>query len=167
MSEAIPGKPIDVKTMGSDLVNLTKNVINGVMNDFTPKILSHFQAIQKNGIQGRIVYTILEELDDDFDTEVSIDDEDMTLAEAIDKIQRKSGHFPTAPKKDKSTSTIQEYNAAIFFEYKDEDMGTMEKNSFERVGRKIVSKIKKLGYTATVTSPGMGRVDITITGKKE
>jgi hypothetical protein len=167
LSVAIPGKPVEKTTVGSDLVALTKDVIGGVMNDFTPKILEHFQAINNNGIQGRIVYTILDELDDDFDTEVSIDDEDMTLAEAIEKIQKKSGHFPTAPKKDKSTSTSQEYNASIFFEYADEDMGTKEKNSFERVGRKIVSKIKKLGYTATVTSPGMGRVDITITGKKE
>jgi hypothetical protein len=149
------------------LVALTKDVIGGVMNDFTPKILEHFQAINNNGIQGRIVYTILDELDDDFDTEVTLGDEDMTLAEAIDIIQKRSKQFPTVPKKDKSTSTSQEYNASIFFEYTDVDMGTNEKNSFERVGRKIVKQIKNLGYTATLTSPGMGRVDITITGKKE
>jgi hypothetical protein len=167
LSVAIPGKPIEKTTVGSDLVALTKDVIGGVMNDFTPKILEHFQALLQKGIQGRIVYTILEELEEDFDSDVTFNDEDMTLAEVITKIQKQTNEFKAAPQKSNSTSTLQEYNAAINFEYTDEDMGTKEKNSFERVGRKIISKLKKQGYTATLTSPGMGRVDITITGKKE
>jgi hypothetical protein len=164
---AIPGKPIKQNTKGSDFQTLTKNVIGGVMNEFSPLILQYFQSIQKNGIKGRITYKISEELEENFETEVTLNDEDIALGEAIAKIQKQTGEFKTAPKIGTATSTLQDYMAEISFEYKDEDLGTMEKNSFYRVGNKIKSKLKKLGYVATVTTPGMGRIEITITGKKE
>ena len=168
MTEAIPGKPILKETKGSDMVSLTKDLINGVMNEFTPKVLEHFQKVQKSGIQGKIVYTILEEgLDDNFFTEVTFKDVDMPLAQAIDKIQKQTKQFPKVPENQTNTKTLQDYNASIFFEYEDEDMGTMEKNTFLRVANQIAVGLKKLGYITEVESTGMGRAEIKIIGKKE
>ncbi len=164
-SVAIPGKTIAKETAGDNSFQLMTNAMNGAVDEFKPNILSHFQNVATKGIQGKISFSLLDGLDFDFDTEIEYKDSELPLKEVLAKITK----LNTLPglKENIGISSSLEYSANIPFEYKDEDTGAMEKNSFTNVGNRIRSQVKKLGYNVKTEPNGLGQIDIIITGLKE
>ena len=160
---AIPGYPVDKVTKINDPDKARLNAVQGAANEFKSLVFEYFTQKVEKGMKGVIEFQLSENIDENFESEISIDDEDVEFSVLIEEtIEKNSNEFRI----DGSASpTKLDYLVTIPFKVENKRTGNVGKNDFRKFGRLVKKQIKKLGYGASLSTSGLGRVTILINEK--
>jgi hypothetical protein len=168
MLDKINMTPIIKKTSSDNDMVLIENSVNSALDNFIPELANYFSERAKKGLEGKIEFGIAEGVEFDFDTEVSINGEDLTVSALLDGIVSKQAKTHQAS--GQSTSSMLKFDAVIDLMSVNIISGKTEMNNYKKMSSKIVKDIKELlkdkNVTATAEERGLGKVYIIIKNKE-
>lgn len=167
MQDKINMTPIIKKTSSDNDMVLIENSVNSALDNFIPELGNYFSERAKKGLEGKIEFGIAEDVEFNFDTEVSIEGEEVTVSALLDGIVSKQtiSYKPVGA----STSSMLKFDAVIDLKSVNKISGKTELNTYKKMSSKIVKDIKDLlkekNVTATAEERGLGKVYIIIKNK--
>ena len=157
----INGLPQTIKTVGDNKMQLLENTINAVSDEFRPRVIKYFTEREENGLQGKIMFYIDDNLELDFNSDIDVDGDEYEFAEVIDAMVSKNSKSSSTS--GSQTSTRRTYDVSIPTKIENKLSGEIVTNNYEKFGRKVNRAVKKFGYKATIESQGLGSVIVIFT----